>query len=166
MTVPFFKFSGEDVEKKISILSGGEKSRLALTKILLSPPNLLLMDEPTNHLDIPSIYWLESYLKAQFKGVLIFISHDIAFVNNVANYILDIDYGEIRQYTGNYNDFVRQKQEVIDLKMHQLSSMEKQAAKMKAFIDRFRAKASKARQAQSREKMLDKMILPDIEKTS
>jgi ATPase subunit of ABC transporter with duplicated ATPase domains len=150
----------------LKMLSGGYKLRVLLAQSLFDNPDVLMLDEPTNHLDIPSIYWLESYLKEQFKGALIFISHDIAFVNNIANYILDIDYGEIRQYTGNYNDFIRQKREVIEQKMHQLSSAEKHIAKMKAFIDRFRAKASKARQAQSREKMLDKMILPDIEKSS
>ena len=150
----------------LKILSGGYKLRVLLAQSLFDNPDVLMLDEPTNHLDIPSIYWLESYLKEQFKGVLIFISHDIAFVNNVANYILDIDYGEIRQYTGNYNDFVKQKREVIEQKMHQLSHMEKNIARMKSFVDKFRASASRSKQALSREKMLDKMILPDIEKSS
>ena len=84
--------------QNLSVLSGGYKLRALLAQSLFDNPDVLLLDEPTNHLDIASIYWLENYLKEKFKGILIFISHDITFVNNVANFILDVDYGEIRQY--------------------------------------------------------------------
>ncbi len=150
----------------LKVLSGGYKLRVLLAQSLFDNPDVLMLDEPTNHLDLVSIYWLENYLKEQYRGILIFISHDVAFLNNVANYILDIDYGEVRPYTGNYNEFVKQKQEVIEQKMHQLNYMEKNIAKLRVFVEKFRASASRSRQALSREKMIDKMELPDVEKTS
>lgn len=156
----------EDYHRKpLKMLSGGYKLRVLLAQSLFDNPDILMLDEPTNHLDIASIYWLENYLKTQFRGVLIFISHDIAFVNNIANYILDVDYGEIRQYTGNYNQFVAQKQAVIEQKRQHLNTAEKNIARMKVFIDRFRA-SSRSKQAASREKMVEKIELPDVERTS
>jgi ATPase subunit of ABC transporter with duplicated ATPase domains len=150
----------------LSVLSGGYKLRVLLAQSLYDNPDILLLDEPTNHLDIDSIYWLEDYLKAQFKGVLVFISHDTAFINNTATHILDIDYGEVRQYTGNYKSFATQKQLVVEQKLHELTYMEKKISKMKVFIEKFRASATRAKQSQSREKLLDKMELPDIQKSS
>ena len=149
----------------LKILSGGYKLRVLLAQSLFNNPDILMLDEPTNHLDIASIEWLETYLKNEFKGALIFISHDVTFVNNIANYILDIDYGEIRLYTGDYNTFVRQKREYIEQKMHQLSFKEKHIAKLQVFVDKFKA-GTRSKQAKSREKQIEKIELPDIEKTS
>jgi ATP-binding cassette, subfamily F, member 3 len=103
-----FLFSGDDVFKKVKVLSGGEKSRLALTKILLSPPNLLLMDEPTNHLDIPSCEILEEGLK-KFEGTLILITHDRRLMNNICTGILEIEKGSQEYYLGNYEDYQYKK---------------------------------------------------------
>jgi len=150
----------------LSVLSGGYKLRVLLAQSLFNDPDILLLDEPTNHLDIVSIYWLENYLKEKFKGVLVFISHDLTFLNNLATHILDIDYGEIKSYTGNYDRFVFEKQQIVELKMHEVNYLEKKIAKMQAFVDRFGAKASKATQAKSREKQIEKIELPDVQKSS
>ncbi len=150
----------------LSVLSGGYKLRVLLAQSLFDNPDVLLLDEPTNHLDIISIYWLENYLKETFKGLLIFISHDVLFVNNLSTHILDIDYGEITQYTGNYFSFVKQKEAVMEQKLRELSYLEKKIATMQVFVEKFRASASRSKQALSREKLIDKIELPDIKKSS
>lgn len=149
----------------LSVLSGGYKLRVLLAQSLFNNPDVLLLDEPTNHLDIISIYWLENYLKEKFKGALLFISHDVMFLNNVSTHILDIDYGEISQYTGNYDKFVSQKQQIIEHKMHEVNYLEKKLAKMQEFVNKFRA-GTRSKQASSREKQMDRMELPDIQKSS
>lgn len=150
----------------LSVLSGGYKLRVLLAQSLFNNPDILLLDEPTNHLDIVSIYWLENYLKQKFKGALVFISHDLAFLNNISTHILDIDYGTIKTYTGNYDIFARDKQLVTEQKLKEFSHLEKKIATMQSFVDRFRALATRARQAASREKQIEKMELPDIQKSS
>ncbi len=150
----------------LSVLSGGYKLRVLLAQSLFNNPDILLLDEPTNHLDIVSIYWLENYLKQKFRGALVFISHDLAFLNNISTHILDIDYGSIKTYTGNYDIFVRDKQLVADQKFKDLSNIEKKIATMQVFVDKFRASASRAKQSSSREKQIEKMELPDIQKSS
>ena len=150
----------------MSKLSGGFKLRVLLAQLLFSDPDVLLLDEPTNHLDINTIGWLEQYLIKEVRGVLIFISHDQEFLNNVSTHILDIDYGEIRAYVGNYDEFVRQKQIIVEQKQHALKDIEKKVAQMKIFIERFRASASRSKQALSREKQLDKIEMPDIKHSS
>jgi ATPase subunit of ABC transporter with duplicated ATPase domains len=149
----------------LSVLSGGYKLRVLLAQSLFNNPDVLLLDEPTNHLDIISIYWLENYLKEKFKGALLFISHDMMFLNNVSTHILDIDYGEISQYTGNYDKFISQKQQIIEHKMHEVNYLEKKLAKMQEFVNKFKA-GTRSRQAQSREKQMDRIELPDIQKSS
>lgn len=149
----------------LSRLSGGYKLRVLLAQSLFNDPDVLLLDEPTNHLDIISIYWLENYLKEKFKGALLFISHDVMFLNNISTHILDIDYGEINSYTGNYDKFVFQKEQVIEHKMHEVNYLEKKLAKMQTFIDKFSA-GTRSRQASSREKQMNRIELPDIQKSS
>jgi ATPase subunit of ABC transporter with duplicated ATPase domains len=150
----------------LSSLSGGYKLRVLLAQSLFNNPDILLLDEPTNHLDIMSIAWLEEYLKAEFKGLLLFISHDHSFLNNLASHILDIDYGDIRLYHGNYQTFLIQKQQLLDQKGSERLNLERRVAQLQTFVDRFKAKASKARQAQSKLKMIERIELPDIEKSS
>ncbi|WP_342272422.1 ABC-F family ATP-binding cassette domain-containing protein [Candidatus Tisiphia endosymbiont of Parasteatoda lunata] len=150
----------------LSVLSGGYKLRVLLAQSLFNNPDILLLDEPTNHLDIVSIYWLENYLKQKFKGAVVFISHDLVFLNNISTHILDIDYGTIKIYTGNYDIFVRDKQLVTEQKLKEFSHLEKKIAVMQSFVDRFRALSSRARQAASREKQIEKMELPDIQRSS
>lgn len=99
--------------------------RVLLAQSLFNNPDILLLDEPTNHLDIVSIYWLENYLKNSFKGILIFISHDLVFLNNVATDILDIDYGEIKSYTGNYDNFTQEKAIIAEQKLSERNFLEK-----------------------------------------
>lgn len=153
-------------EKPLSILSGGYKLRVLLAQCLFENPDILLLDEPTNHLDIESICWLENYLRTDFRGLLILISHDVAFLNGVCTHILDVDYGEITPYTGNFSQFMRQKESVAEQKLRDLKTLEDKIAKMRTFVEKFRASASRSRQALSREKMIDRIELPDIKKSS
>lgn len=149
-------------EKPLKSLSGGYKLRVLLGQTLFQNPSILLLDEPTNHLDILSIQWLEKFLKNEFKGLVIFISHDVGFIDNLATYILDLDYGDIKQYRGNYARFLSEKQLVQEQKLLEKKSAEDKIAHMQKFVDRFKAKASKAGQAKSRMKMIDKIKIPDV----
>lgn len=148
--------------KPLNALSGGYKLRVLLAQTLFQRPSILLLDEPTNHLDILSIQWLEKFLKTDFRGLIIFISHDVEFINNIADYILDIDYGEIRQYSGKYQKFLDEKQLINAQKLIEKESAEEKIAHMQKFVDRFRAKATKAAQARSRMKMIEKIEIPDV----
>lgn len=151
--------------KPLSSLSGGFKLRVLLAQVLFQEPDILLLDEPTNHLDIVSIRWLEEYLKNEFRGTVIFISHDIAFINRLADKILDLDYGEIREYSGNYTKFLAEKKLIEDQLLHAKKHMEHKIASMQKLVDRFRA-GTRAKQAQARAKMIEKIELPDIKHTS
>ncbi len=149
----------------LSALSGGFKLRVLLAQALFQKPNILLLDEPTNHLDILSIRWLEKYLKNEFKGLLLFISHDIEFINRLADHILDIDYGEIRQYSGQYERFLIEKKALEEQEQHRKMQAEQRIADMQRFVDRFSA-GTRARQAQAKAKMIEKLELPDVRHSS
>ncbi|MGD8599829.1 MAG: ABC-F family ATP-binding cassette domain-containing protein [Gemmatimonadota bacterium] len=139
----------------LSTLSGGFKLRVLLAQVLASAPDALLLDEPTNHLDILSIRWLEKFLE-DFKGPAVVISHDHRFLDNVATRILDVDYGTVTAYPGNYSDFLEQKVAERERREKEIEQREKEIAHHQDFVDRFRAKASKARQAQSKLRLIEK----------
>ncbi len=143
-------------EQPMHILSGGHKLRVLLAQLLYSDPDVMLLDEPTNHLDIFSIRWLEEYLQ-NFPGTLLLSSHDRHFLNAVCTHIVDLDYGTITTYTGNYDAFERIKAEAGIQKEAQLLKQEKRKDDMMDFVERFGAKATKAKQAQSRMKMVEKL---------
>ena len=139
----------------LSTLSGGFRLRVLLAQVLASAPDALLLDEPTNHLDILSIRWLETFLR-EFKGTVVVISHDHRFLDNVCTTILDVDYETVITYPGNYNDFLEAKQAERDRREKDIGARERDIAHHQKFVDRFKAKASKARQAQSKVRMIER----------
>jgi ATPase subunit of ABC transporter with duplicated ATPase domains len=140
----------------LSVLSGGFKLRVLLAQLLFSQPDVMLLDEPTNHLDIYSIRWLENYLK-DFAGTLLISSHDRHFLNATCQHIVDIDYQAIKLYKGNYEEFLVAKQAEREQKLAVLANQEKKRDDLQEFITRFGAKATKATQAQSRAKQIEKI---------
>ena len=153
-------------DQPLKVLSGGYKLRVLLAQSLFQQPSILLLDEPTNHLDIISIQWLESFLKYTYKGLVILISHDVDFTDHLADIILDIDYGEIREYSGRYDRFLNEKAMLEEQKLIEKQTAESKISAMQQFIDRFGAKASKAVQARSRLKMIEKIEIPDVKQSS
>jgi ATPase subunit of ABC transporter with duplicated ATPase domains len=149
----------------LSTLSGGFKLRVLLGQVLASEPDALLLDEPTNHLDILSIRWLEKFL-VEYKGCAIVISHDHRFLDNVCTHIADVDYETVTLYHGNYAAFVAAKAAERDRKEAEIGKREKQIADHQAFVDRFRAKATKARQAQSKIKLMEKIVIDRLPQSS
>jgi ATPase subunit of ABC transporter with duplicated ATPase domains len=149
----------------LSTLSGGFKLRVLLAQVLAADPGCLLLDEPTNHLDIISIRWLEKFL-ATYQGCAVVISHDHRFLDNVCTHVLDIDYETVILYTGNYTSFAAAKVEERARKEGEIARQEKKIAEHKAFADRFRAKATKARQAQSKLKQMDRIVIEPLPRTS
>ncbi len=153
-----------DVHHKLplSTLSGGFKLRVLLAQLLTANPDVLLLDEPTNHLDIASIKWLESFLQ-NFSGCAMIVSHDRRFLDNVCTHIVDVDYELVTLYKGDYETFEREKFELRERKEAEIARREQEIAEHKAFIDRFKAKATKARQAKSKAKMMERIeieVLP------
>lgn len=143
-------------QQALGTLSGGYKLRVLLGQVLVGMPDILLLDEPTNHLDLVSIRWLEGFLM-EYPGCLLVVSHDHEFLDRVSSHVLDVDYQTIKVYTGNYTAFVEQRQAVREQKEREIANTEKILAEKRAFVERFKAKASKARQAQSRAKQIEKI---------
>lgn len=149
-------FQEESLSRAPKELSGGWRMRLEIAKILIAEPDLIILDEPTNHLDLPSIEWLEGYL-SHFRGTLLFVSHDRAFLNNLATITLHLHKGHLREYKGNFDAFLHQRALLKSGQESTLKKLEQQKHHMQKFVDRFRAKSSKAAQAQSRMKMIQKI---------
>lgn len=149
-------FTAEEQSQSVSAFSGGWRMRLNLAKTLMCRSDLLLLDEPTNHLDLDAILWLETWLKS-YTGTLLFISHDRDFLDSIASHIIHLEHKQLKIYTGNYSDFEKQRVAQLELQQATYEKQQRQRAYLQSFIDRFKAKASKARQAQSRIKALARM---------
>ena len=154
--LPTIGFSPEGAERPVRDYSGGWQMRIALGKILLQDPDLLLLDEPTNHLDVETIQWLEGYLQEQ-TAALVVISHDRTFLDRVCNQIVSTERGVSRSYLGNYTEHLEQKQLEQEASQAAFDRQQKEIATQQAYIDRFRASATRSTQAKSREKQLDKV---------
>lgn len=151
-----FRFEEEDLHKPLQLFSSGQKTRIALVKLLLSKPDILLLDEPTNHLDLESIEWLENYI-LHYPSAVVLVSHDRVFLDRVVSEIVEIEYGKATRYVGSYSSYVKQK-EVFLLKNHEaFLRQQKQIEHLNALIEKFRYKRSKASFAQSKIKELDRM---------
>ena len=149
-------FEDSAVDRDVGLLSGGWMMRVALARILLAGPDVLLLDEPTNHLDLVSVTWLEGFL-ADYHGAVVVVSHDRDFINSIATTVVEIADGQVTEYHGNYEAFVRQRQERLELLRAAAANQQRKVAATEQFIERFRYKASKARQVQSRVKALEKL---------
>src|SRR5258705_456830 len=149
-------FSHEQMGEPVASFSGGWRMRINLAQALMCPSDLLLLDEPTNHLDLDAIIWLEDWLR-RYAGTLLIVSHDRDFLDGVVNVVVHIDNKRLRRYSGNYSAFETQRVATVVLAQAQYEKQQRERAHLESFIDRFRAKATKARQAQSRMKMLAKM---------
>src|SRR5712671_2397546 len=149
-------FSHEQMGEPVASFSGGWRMRLNLAQALMCPSDLLLLDEPTNHLDLDAILWLEEWLK-RYGGTLLVVSHDRDFLDGVVDVVAHIDAKKLRRYSGNYSSFERQRAAAVVLAAAQYEKQQREREHLESFIDRFRAKATKAKQAQSRMKMLAKM---------
>ncbi|WP_022826020.1 ABC-F family ATP-binding cassette domain-containing protein [Hymenobacter norwichensis] len=149
-------FTTEELQRPLKLFSGGWRMRVMLAKILLQQPSLLLLDEPTNHLDLPSIKWIENYL-AGYEGAVIIVSHDREFLDRTTNTTVEVTGGKLVPYAGNYSYYIEEKEERNLIQKGAFENQQAQIKQAERFIERFKAKASKAKQAQSRVKALDKL---------
>lgn len=151
-----FGFSNEDMKKPLCEFSGGQRTKIALLKLLLSKPDVLLLDEPTNHLDLEAIEWLENYLCAYKKSCVI-VSHDRMFLDKIVNVVYEIEYGETKRYTGNYTSFMVQKQQAYDKALKDSIMRKKEIDRLTALVEKFRYKANKAAMAQAKLKQIERI---------
>ena len=151
-----FGFTKEDMKKTIGEFSGGQKTKIALIKLILSKPDILLLDEPTNHLDIETIEWLESYLESYPKAIVI-VSHDRMFLDKIVNKVYEIEYGAITEYTGNFTAFEMQKRVNYEKQLKDYEYQQKEIKRLQAIADRFRYKPTKAKMALSKLKKIEQM---------
>ena len=158
-------FKHDDFGRLVAEFSGGWQMRVELAKLLLKRPDFLLLDEPTNHLDIVSIQWLENFLKG-YGGAVVLVSHDRTFLDNITTRTIEITAGRIYDYKCSYSEYVVQMQERRASQMAQLTAQQREVAQIEAFIERFRYKATKSKQVQSRIKMLDKMEMVKVDEVS
>ena len=150
-------FAAADVQKPVNEFSGGWRMRLNLAQALMCRSDILLLDEPTNHLDLPTIVWLERWLKS-YTGILLLISHDRDFLDGLCTHIAHIEFQTVKTYTGNYSQFEAVRAEQLALQQVMYTKQQKEIKHMESFVERFRYKATKAKQAQSRLKMLERMV--------
>ncbi len=155
-------FKSTDFHRPLAEFSSGWQMRVALAKILLQKPEIILLDEPTNHLDIESIQWLEDYL-ANYDGCLILVSHDRTFLDRVTNRTIEITFGTIQDYKCSYSEYVEQRMERIEIQQSAFENQQKEIDQIEKFIERFRYKSSKAKQVQSRIKLLEKMDKVEVD---
>lgn len=155
-------FFEKDFDRMTGEFSGGWQMRIALAKLLLANPSILLLDEPTNHLDIESLIWVENYLKS-YQGAIVLVSHDRSFLDNIADKTVEISLGNVTEYSGNYSFYRKEKEIRKQLLENQYDNQQNYLRQQEKFIERFRYKATKSRQVQSRIKLLDKMELVEIE---
>ncbi len=153
-----FGFTDEDKKKPLSDFSGGQRTKIAFLKLLLSKPDLLLLDEPTNHLDVDAVAWLEEYLTTYKKAVVV-VSHDRMFLDKTVSTIYEIEHGKTFKYNGNYSDFIVQKQTLRQQQAKEYEAQQKEIARLKELVERFRYKPTKAAMAQSKLKQLERMDL-------
>ena len=152
-----FGFSENDLNRNINDFSGGQKTKIALIKLILSKPDILLLDEPTNHLDITTIEWLENYLKNYPKAIVI-VSHDRMFLDKIVNKVYEIEYASMTEYTGNYSAFEIQKRENYEKQLKDYEYQQKEIKRLQAIADRFRYKPTKAKMALSKLKKIEQMV--------
>lgn len=153
-----FGFSDDERKKPIRDFSGGQQTKIAFIKLLLSKPDILLLDEPTNHLDVTTIEWLEGYLKSYPKAVVV-VSHDRMFLDNVVDVVYEIEYGTARRYPGNYTNFIASKKENYDKQMKDHIAQQKEIERLQRMVTRFKGKPTKTSMAQSKQKAIDRMVI-------
>lgn len=153
-----FGFSDDERKKPIRDFSGGQQTKIAFIKLLLSKPDILLLDEPTNHLDVTTIEWLEGYLKSYPKAVVV-VSHDRMFLDNVVDVVYEIEYGTARRYPGNYTNFIARKKENYDKQMKDHIAQHKEIERLQRMVTRFKGKPTKTAMAQSKQKAIDRMVI-------
>lgn len=151
-------FSDDERKKPIRDFSGGQQTKIAFIKLLLSKPDILLLDEPTNHLDVTTIEWLEGYLKSYPKAVVV-VSHDRMFLDNVVDVVYEIEYGTARRYPGNYTNFIARKKENYDKQMKDHIAQQKEIERLQRMVTRFKGKPTKTSMAQSKQKAIDRMVI-------
>ena len=153
-----FGFSDDERKKPIRDFSGGQQTKIAFIKLLLSKPDILLLDEPTNHLDVTTIEWLEGYLKSYPKAVVV-VSHDRMFLDNVVDVVYEIEYGTARRYPGNYTNFIARKKENYDKQMKDHIAQQKEIERLQRMVTRFKGKPTKTAMVQSKQKAIDRMVI-------